>query len=84
MQEQGRGEPARDQIAPVNDLIEGVQLAGVVEAGKDKGSETENIKMPGFIGAAAAEINKQADGEIDSADQILPGNRRSRAALRGW
>ena len=40
----GREESGGD-VAPVDDLIEVVQLAGIVEGGEDEGDQAEQVKV---------------------------------------
>ena len=77
MKKQSRGEPTRNEVAPVNHLVERVQFACVVKTGKDEGGETEHVKVAGLVRASAAEVDEEADGEVGHADQILPGDGES-------
>ncbi len=58
MQENGRGEQAGRHVAKVNDFIETVQLAGVVEAEEDERNQAQDIEMARFMGAAPAEVDE--------------------------
>src|SRR5579863_8992802 len=71
MQEQRGREPASDQVAPVDRHVERIELAGVMEPVNDEGNEAENIKVPGLIRAAAAEVNEETDDQICGSDEIL-------------
>src|SRR5205085_10223493 len=69
--EQRRGEQTGGEIAVIDDLVERVQLPGVVKAKVDKRREAENIEVLRLLGAAAAEVNEQANDEVGEADRVL-------------
>ncbi len=77
MEKQRGRQPTGHQVAPVHHLVERVQLARVMEAGKNKRGQTENIKMAGLRSTAPPEVNKQANRHIRRADQILIGKRHA-------
>ena len=64
MQEHGRRDQPGHQIAEVDDLIERIQVAGVVEAEKNEGGQAENIEVPRLVRAAAPEIDEQPDQQV--------------------
>ncbi len=76
MEEKRGRQPPGDQISPVDDLVEVVELAGVVKAGKDEGDQAEQEEVPRLLRAAAAKIYKEPDGEIGRPHQILKIDRR--------
>ncbi len=83
MQEQsGRQEP-RHHVADVNDLVEIIQLAGVVEGGEDKARKAEHVEMQRARGVAAAKIDEQADRDIDHGDGVLIVDRRIAIGFAG-
>ena len=71
MQEDRRRKDTGRDIAPVNDLVEIIQFARVVERRENKAHQAEQQEVQRFRRVAAAEINKQSDREIRQADQIL-------------
>ena len=71
MQEQRRRQEPGDQIPQVNDLVEIVQLAGVVEREQDEAGQAQQEKVQGARGAAAAEVHEQPDRQIHGADRVL-------------
>ena len=61
----GRG----DDVGPVDYLIEGVQLACVLEGVEDEGDQAENEEVGGFRGGPATEQDVQADEQVDNGDE---------------
>ncbi len=74
MQEHGRRHQAGGQVAEINDLVECIELPGVVEAKEHERGQAQNIKVPRLLRAAAAEINEQADHQVGKSDQVLVGD----------
>ena len=71
MEKKSGGEDAGDEIAEINNLVEDVELAGVVEAGEDERRQAEEEEVGGVGGVRTAKINEKSDEEIDGADGIL-------------
>ena len=71
MQEDGGREQAGGHVAEVHHLVEGVELARVVESQEDERSQAENVKVLCFVRAAAPEIDEQADDQVRKADRVL-------------
>src|SRR5947209_5460536 len=68
VEEYGRGYEASGDIAPVHCLIEGVELAGVMEAPGREGSETEQEKVQRFSRARAPVVDEKAGRKIKEAN----------------
>ncbi len=58
MQKDSGREQSRRHIAKVNDFIEPIQLAGVMERAQDERNQAQNIEMARLMGAAAPEIDE--------------------------
>ena len=58
-----------DDVGPVDDPVEGVELAGVLEGVEDEGDEAEDVEVGGFGGGPAAEQDVDADGQVDHGDE---------------
>ena len=71
MQEDGGRQQGADDVSPVHDLIEGVQLARVMEAGRNKRSQAKDEEMQTLGSAGTAVVNKKSDGKIEKANQVL-------------
>ncbi len=71
MQEQSRRQQARAHVPEVDDLIESVELAGVMKTEEHERSQTENIEMQRLLRTAPAEIHEQPDNEVRRAHQVL-------------
>ncbi len=71
MQKQGRRQQPGGHVAEINHLIEAVELPRVVKTEINERRQAKNIEMPGFLRAAAAEINEQADNQIRETHQVL-------------
>ncbi len=71
VEKESGGEDAGDEIAEINNLVEDVELAGVVEAGEDEGGQAEEEEVGGVGGVGTAKINEESDEEIDGADGVL-------------
>ena len=65
-EQRGLDEPG-GRVAPVDDPVEGIQFAAVVEAVKNERNQTENIEMDGAGRVPAADENEQADEKIEQA-----------------
>ena len=81
MQEDRRRKDTGRDIAPVNDLVEIVQLSRVVERREHKAHQTEQQEVQRFRRVPAAEIYKQSDRKIRQADQVLVIEAVIRSAL---
>ena len=82
MQEQHGSEITRNYVAQIDDLVEIVQLAGVVEGGQNKAGQAQQEEMHGARRGTAAEINKQPDGQVHRAVGIKIEERRIAFGLR--
>ena len=83
MDEERRLDQPGHRIAPVNDLIERVQLAGIMETVKDERGQTENVEMNRSRRAPPAHENEKPDEEVEQrSDAQIILNRR-RIGLRG-
>src|ERR1700688_2086552 len=71
MQKDGRGQDAGSDVAPIDDLIKGVQLPGEVEAGKDKRSQAQNVEVHRAWRADPAVVDEQSNQQIDYAHHVL-------------
>ena len=68
--EEERGlEEGREDFRPVDDLVEGVEFAGVLEGVEDEGGEAEDVEVGGFGCGPAAEEDVEADAEVDEGDE---------------
>src|SRR6185436_3411771 len=70
MHEDHRSEHARHDVAPVNQLVEIVQLACVVKGAENKSNQAENIEVLCFLRAATPEINEQPNCEVGYANKV--------------
>ena len=77
MQEQCRLQDPRDDVAPVNDPIEIVQFAGVLERIRDERNQAENVKVRGARRGPAPQQNVHADSQINQGDQPQPNIQRA-------
>jgi len=58
------GRTAPDHVGVIDQFVEAVQLPGIVERVDDERDQAQDIEMTGLVGAATAEIDEQADGQI--------------------
>src|SRR5215472_14614750 len=58
-------------VAEIHDLVERVQVAGVVETEKDEGRKAQDVEMLGLVGVAPAEVNEQSDQQVRRPYQVL-------------
>ncbi len=77
VQEQRRLQQPRDDVRPVNDPVEVVQLAGVVERVEDERDQAENVEVRALGRGPAAQQDVKADAEIHQRDQPQPGIERA-------
>src|ERR1700676_5475683 len=75
MQEDGGRQDASGDIPPIDHLVEGVELAGEVETGKDKRSQAENVKVYRAWRADPAIVYEQSNQQVDYANHILVVHR---------
>jgi len=75
MEEEGRGEEASNDITPIDDLVECVELASVMETGVDERAEAEEEEVPGLGCAFSPEVDKEADAKVGEANggQVVKG-----------
>ncbi len=71
VQEDSRRKNSGRDIAEIDYLIEGVQLAGEVEAEKNKRSQAQYIKVHGSWRADPAIVDKQPDQQVGHANRVL-------------
>ena len=71
MQEQCGRQESRHQISQINDFVEIVQLARVVEREQDEAGHAQDEKVQRARSASAAEVDEQSDGQIHGADRVL-------------
>src|SRR5438874_11752136 len=76
MEEQRWREEPGGHVSEQDDSIEPVQPAGIVETREDERNQTKNVKMPGFLRRATAEIHEQANDQVPGSNQILVGHDR--------
>src|SRR5882672_727130 len=69
MKQQCRRKEARDNAGPINFIIEGIELAAVLEGIQDEGNQAEHVKMDGARGVPAAHENEKPDEEVQQADE---------------
>src|SRR5258705_12704189 len=69
MKQQCRGKEARDDAGPIHFVVEGIELAAVLEGIQDEGNQAENVKMDGARGVPAAHENEKSDEKIQKADE---------------
>ena len=69
VQEQCRLQQLSDDVAPVDNRVKRIELAGVMERVQNERHEAENIKMRGFRRGPAAEENVKTDAQVDQCDQ---------------
>ena len=77
MQEQRRLQQPGDDVRPVDDPVEIVELAGVVEGVKDERDQAENVEVRTLGRGPASEQNVHADAEVDQRDQPQSGVERA-------
>jgi len=68
VQEQGRLECLGDDVAPVDDPVQIVELAGVVEGVQRERYEAEDVEVHRARSGPAAEEDVETDGQVDEAD----------------
>ena len=75
VEEESWSEEASNDIAPIDNLVKGVELAGVMETGVDERAEAEKEEMPGLGCAFSPEIDKEANAEVGEANggQVVEG-----------
>ena len=66
-----RSQDAGHHVAEINDLIEGIQLTGVMETGENKRSQAKNVEVLRLVCATAAKINKQSNNQVGHSDHVL-------------
>ncbi len=71
MQKDGGRKNRSRHVPPVDGLIEGVQLPGVVEAGKNERQQAQNIEVNRSGRADTPVVDKQPDHQVDHADYVL-------------
>src|SRR6266852_1135871 len=76
MDENHRREHTGGYISPIDQLVEIIQFASVVEAKEDERDQTENVKVLCFIGTAAPEVNEQSNREVGEPDKVEVVHRR--------
>src|SRR5712671_3590289 len=69
MKQQCRRKQASDDAGPIHLIVEGIELAAVLEGIEDEGNQAENVKMDGSGGVPAAHENEKADEKIQKADE---------------
>ena len=69
MQKQCRLQYPRSDIAPQDNGVKKIELAGVVKGIKDCGNQAEDVEMGGFRGSPAPEQNVNADPQVDQRNQ---------------
>ncbi len=80
VQEQRRLQHSGGDVAPIDDPVEIVQLAGVLEGISDERDETENIEVRRAGSGPAAQQDVEPDAKIDERNQSQPVVER---AFRG-
>src|SRR6267154_3182063 len=76
MKQQSRRKQASDDAGPIHLIVEGIELAAVLEGIQDEGNQAENVKMDGARGVPAAHENEESDEKVQKADEaavILDG-----------
>src|SRR5580704_15370652 len=76
MQEQRGSQKPSHYIPQVDDLVEIVQLAGIVEGRQDETCQAQEIEMQRPRRISAPEIYKQADRQVYRAHGVLIENGR--------
>ena len=69
VQKECRLQSLRRHVAPVDDLVEDVQLAGVFEAVEDERGQAEDVEVGGFGRGPASEEDVDSDTEVDERDK---------------
>ncbi len=77
VEEQGGRQPSGDQVAPIDHLVERVETTGGMETAENKGSQAEDVKMAGFVGAATPEVDEDTDRKVRQTHQILVGQNNA-------
>src|SRR5579875_324973 len=81
MEKNGGCEQVGGEITPIDEFVEGVQLARVVETAGDERHETEQDEVERFGGAGSAVIDEQANCQIEEANRVLVIERGIARAL---
>ncbi len=81
MEQECRREQPGQNVAPVNDFVEVVQLACVMEAEQHKRRQAERVEVNSLLRTAAAQVNEQTDGEIKRPNKVLVENDVAGMAL---
>ncbi len=68
MQQQCGRQQQRGDLRPINLVVEGVQLAAVVERIKNKRNKAEDVEVDGARRIPPADKNKQTDEQVKQAD----------------
>ncbi len=71
VQKDGGGQQVGGDVAPIHGLIERVQLARIVKAGRGEGSQAQQVEVQRFGRAGPAEIDEKADCQIGEPDGVL-------------
>src|SRR5208283_516052 len=77
MQKQRRLQQPGDDVGPIDNPIEVVQFAGVMEGIEDERDEAEDVKVRALGRSPAPEQNVDADAEIDQRDEPQPRVERA-------
>src|SRR5260370_11854102 len=75
VQEDSRRKNSSRDVAEIDYLIEGVQLAGEMEAEKNKRSQAQHIKVNRSWRADPSIVDKQPDQQVGHAHRVLVINR---------
>src|ERR1700733_11091082 len=81
--EHGGLQQQRHHVAPVNDPVEGIQLAAVMKTIQDERDQAKNVEMNGARRVPAAHENEQADKEVKEPEDAQIVFNRRRIFLRG-
>src|SRR6266850_4149576 len=69
MKQQSRRKQARDDAGPIHLIVEGIELAAVLEGVEDEGNQAENVEMNGTRGVPPAHENEESDEKVQKADE---------------
>src|SRR6266403_2072062 len=69
MKQQSRRKQASDDAGPIHLIVEGIELAAVLEGVEDEGNQAENVEMNGTRRVPAAHENEKSDEEVQKADE---------------
>src|SRR5882724_3136883 len=69
MKQQSRRKQASDDAGPIHLIVEGIELAAVLEGIEDEGNQAEDVEMNGTRGIPAAHENEKSDEEVQKTDE---------------